>query len=222
MMEKNRKRGFDMRNNKKTMISILLIIALLCTVMQPGITKVNAKGERTGDGWKISEEGVLSITKFVIEKGGEGVVNNEWKDYKDEIKEIKVHKAEIVDLEQQNSTTEDELTSWNGLFQELPALTKVTIQGLDLSKISEVSRMFSRCEQLTTVSIDWKLGKNTKSIEGMFSECENLKKVDIEDWNVIHVLDMSNMFSNCTSLPAINLVKWHVREKTDIQDITGV
>ena len=219
MIEKNRKRGFTMRNKRKTMISILLIIALLCTVMQPGITKVKAKGERTGDGWKISEEGVLSITKFVIKKGGEGLVNNEWKDYKDEIKEIKVRKAEIVDLEEQNSTTEDELTSWNGLFQELPALTRVTIQGLDLSKISEVSRMFSRCEQLTTVSIDWKLGKNTKSMEGMFYECENLKKVDIEDWDVIHVLDMSNMFSDCTNLPAINLVKWHVREKANIQDM---
>lgn len=204
----------------KRRICTILILALLFTVIQPSVSHAQSNGGIQGDGWRISEDYVLTISKFVVEKDGEGILNNEWEEYRQHITEIRISGAEIVEEDKESNDSEQASKrkgrNWRGLFKKMRKLEKVTINKLDLSKVSDVSDMFYDDYELKNVSINWSLGEQTKDISGMFAWCDKLTKVNIANWNVENVKDMSDMFYNCVNLSYINLIKWQVKKDTDI------
>ena len=81
--------------------------------------------------------------------------------------------------------------------------SKVVFKDFDTSAVTNMSRMFSYCTNLTTLDLS---NFNTSAVTRMtymFGFCSNLTTLDLSSFNTAAVTDMSSMFYNCDKLTTI-------------------
>ena len=81
--------------------------------------------------------------------------------------------------------------------------------------------MFFRCASLQSLSIEgWDVSKVT-NMRGMFSNCTSLQSLSIGGWDVSKVTDINNIFYYCSSLQSLDLSGWNL-ESCENMDYLGV
>ena len=80
----------------------------------------------------------------------------------------------------------------------------------EIETITDMSYMFSNCENLPDIS-KWDTF-NVKNMSYMFSNCENLP--DISKWDTSNVTNMSYMFYQCKNIPDIS--QWNTSNVTNM------
>ena len=98
---------------------------------------------------------------------------------------------------------EGELTSLDSCFRY--SKIKQIDYMPDTSKVSNMSKMFSNCTNLTSFDLSNFNTDNVNSISYMFSDCSNLTSLDLSNFNTDNVNSMYGMFSNCTKLASLDL-----------------
>ena len=83
----------------------------------------------------------------------------------------------------------------------------------DLSKVTNMSNMFSGCTSFNQPLNSWDVSKVTDMIE-MFSDCTSFNQ-PLNNWNVSKVTDMRAMFDGCASFNQ-PLNNWNVSQVTDM------
>ena len=83
----------------------------------------------------------------------------------------------------------------------------------DLSKVTNMSNMFSGCTSFNQPLNSWDVSKVTDMIE-MFSDCTSFNQ-PLNNWNVSKVTDMRAMFDGCASFNQ-PLNNWNVSKVTDM------
>ena len=99
---------------------------------------------------------------------------------------------------------------FKGGLTELDSAKYSSIQWTDLSY------MFSYCENLTTLDLS---GFNTSQVtdmSNMFYSCSSLTTLDLSGFNTSQVTDMSNMFNYCTSLNSLDVSHFDTSNVTDM------
>ena len=78
---------------------------------------------------------------------------------------------------------------------------------IDTSKITDMSRLFDKCENNNFDISCWDVSK-VKDMKYMFRICKKLN-CDLSNWDVSNVKNMYNMFYGCNSLK--NIPSWYTK-----------
>ena len=102
----------------------------------------------------------------------------------------------------------------NGRRNELPQyLRNVQIGDWDVSRVTDMSRLFERCEGFNQPLNGWNVSRVT-DMQAMFASCHSFNQ-PLNDWNVSNVTDMRRMFSICTEFNQ-PLNNWNVTNVMDM------
>ena len=86
-------------------------------------------------------------------------------------------------------------------------LTDLDLTGLDFSQLTNMSKFFMDCKKLKNITVDWSqkdLSKVT-DIKRMFRNCESLVSIDLSGFDAGNATDMYALFEKCTGLEDIDL-----------------
>ena len=83
-----------------------------------------------------------------------------------------------------------------------------SLSGWDVSKVKDMSYMFSNCEKFDCNLGNWNI-KNVKAMNALFSGCYNFTGKGLENWDVSKVENMEFMFYDCLKFNC-NLNKWNI------------
>ena len=73
------------------------------------------------------------------------------------------------------------------------------------SGVTDMSSMFSYCENLTTLDVSNFNTINVTDMGSMFYNCINLTTLDVSNFNTSNVTNMANMFRLCRTLTTLDL-----------------
>ena len=169
---------------------------------------VIARGE-DGVPWELYENGYLLFKPIAGKDTLTGLYNNaSWRvNYRDKIKYIsflgKTYGQRDI----------------YGLFSELPNLLYFDGLNFDVSKVENMSRLFSANKNLHTIKIDNWNTVRVNNMYGMFTNSSKLKTLDIKNWNVSGVKDMGYMFYGLSELTSLNVSKWDVGKVTNFEEM---
>lgn len=90
-------------------------------------------------------------------------------------------------------------------------------QTWNTSNVTDMSRMFISCQQLSTLDTsNWDTG-NVTTMASMFEDCTALTSIGgISDWDVSNVQTMESMFRNCINLRSLDLSGWETNSLTNM------
>lgn len=107
--------------------------------------------------------------------------------------------------------------AWTSMYRTFSGCIQMTfaanIDVPDLSKVTDMDRMFSGCTSFNQPLDKWDVSKVTGMNE-MFRDCTSFNQ-SLDTWDVSKVTDMESMFSGCTSFNK-SLNEWKVGEVTDM------
>ena len=109
------------------------------------------------------------------------------------------------------------ITCTNSWFSKMSKLDTITgIDYLETSSVTDMRRMFSGCQSLSSVDLS---GFNTMSVASMwamFADCESLTSLDLSSFSTPSVTNMARMFSGCKLLKSLDLSGFNTASVTDM------
>lgn len=124
-------------------------------------------------------------------------------------------KDNILEIELEEEIGET-ITDFSYMFgsdiieEKIPLLSIEEKSLWNTSKVTDMSGLFSYCQDLQNISIisSWNT-KNVENISYMFYKCLLQNLPDISDWRTENVKDFSYMFGGCTELTSLpDISKW--------------
>ena len=97
------------------------------------------------------------------------------------------------------------VTDMSNMFSSCRGLTSLDLNGLDTSSVTNMSGMFSSCKNLTSLDLNGLDTSSVTNMSGMFENCSGLTSLDLNGLDTSNVTDMSYMFSYCNSLTSLDL-----------------
>ena len=116
--------------------------------------------------------------------------------------------VEIRNLDARNATSAYELFG-----------TKVesfVLNDLNLSKVTDMSYMFSDCSATTIDIANW----DTSSVNNLnhtFTDCTKVTSLNLSSWDTSNVTDISYMCNNCYELQSLDVSSWNTSNVTTIK-----
>ncbi|MBR4266960.1 MAG: BspA family leucine-rich repeat surface protein [Bacteroidales bacterium] len=90
--------------------------------------------------------------------------------------------------------------------------TEIDLSGFNFKRVTNMSGMFSNCEELKKVTYGLVISDSLKNMSTMFSHCTNLDSVDLSGFNTENVKLMNKMFCNCKNLKKVNLQNFNTEK----------
>ena len=120
--------------------------------------------------------------------------------------------VEIINLDARNATSAYELFGTN--------VESFVLKDLNLSKVKDMSYMFSGCSATTIDIANW----DTSSVNNLnrtFAYCTKVTSLDLSSWDTSNVTNMSYMFSYCTSLASLDVSHFNTNNVTNMGYMFG-
>ena len=96
-------------------------------------------------------------------------------------------------------------TNTHAWFRQLWGLKDIDLGGLDTSEVTDMSRMFSECDNLVSLDVSGLDTSKVTSMQEMFENCSSLKSLNLGEIDTHNVTDMESMFSGCRSLTSLDV-----------------
>ena len=93
---------------------------------------------------------------------------------------------------------------------------EVSFNGIDTSKLIDMSFMFGYCSGLTSLDVSSFNTSNVLSMYGTFCGCSGLKSLDVSNFDTSKVTHMSSMFAFCGSLTSFDVSNFKTSNVTDM------
>ena len=84
--------------------------------------------------------------------------------------------------------------------------TNLIFKDADTSNVTNMSSMFYRCRNLTSLDLSGWNTINVTNMNSMFNSCNNLTYLNLSGWNINNVTSMGWMFGGCNSLKTIRMI----------------
>ncbi len=98
-------------------------------------------------------------------------------------------------------------------------LSLLEVLEMNTSNLTDCSRMFKCCENLTNINTeDWTLDKVT-DIRMMFYKCSSLTQLDASNFNTSEITDMYYMFYGCNKLTQLDISNWNTSKVTNMYNM---
>ena len=103
------------------------------------------------------------------------------------------------------------VTTMKKMFSNCDDLTSLDLSDFDTSKVTDMDSMFFSCNALTTIGdvSNWNTSEVT-NMNQMFHGCDKLKSLDLSNWDTSKVTNMYNMFTDCSALSTLNVNNFDV------------
>lgn len=101
------------------------------------------------------------------------------------------------------------VTDMSRMFEDCDNLTYIDLSTLDLSKIKNMSYMFNNCGNLETVLFGETNALSVADMSYMFKGCRNLKVADFSGVSIGSIKNMAYMFYNCFNIESLNFGKFN-------------
>ena len=144
--------------------------------------------------WGIDETGFLVIGAGVGESL-EGPQGTPWEEFRKMITSISV----------EGSIRMPESSSLKGMFRNCENLEQVKLNGLDTSKVVDMSYMFENCSKLKTLDLSFFNTVAADDMGRMFAGCRELANLDLSSFDTTRVRNMRGMFAKCNKLHSLIL-----------------
>ena len=82
--------------------------------------------------------------------------------------------------------------------------------------IEDCSKMFYKCNNITTIDLSFFDSSNVKNASYMFSHCNNLLYINLSKFETINIKNMGNMFSHCCNLINLDLSSFNTESLDNI------
>ena len=100
-------------------------------------------------------------------------------------------------------------------FYEMKNLESITgLSYLNTSEVTDLSWMFGKCENLTSLDLSHFNTSNVTDMENMFYICTKLTSLDLSSFNTSKVTNMDSMFSMCENLTSLDLSSFNTSKVT--------
>lgn len=102
------------------------------------------------------------------------------------------------------------------MFSGCSSLESLDVSKWDTSKVTDMAGMFCYCSSLKSLDVSkFDTSKNT-SMDYMFSGCKSVKSLDVSGFDTSKVTRMANVFSECKSLTYLDVSRWDTSRVTDL------
>ena len=106
--------------------------------------------------------------------------------------------------------------STKGWFEECANMTSCDLSRLDMSRVTDMSEMFSGCSSLENLDLAGFAAAKAEDMSSMFAGCSSLKEIDLSALDASRAEDMKYMFSGCKSLREIDLSRLDTSKAIDM------
>ena len=104
-----------------------------------------------------------------------------------------------------------------GWFSDATVLASITgLDNLDTSRVTNMSHMFFRCNNLTSLDLSSFNTKNVTNMGYMFQDCKSLTSLDVSSFNTEKVTEMYSMFRGCNSINSLDVSSFNTAKVTDM------
>ena len=184
-------------------------------------------------------QGAYDVEKFIGEDMFDYIISRkEWYSVNKEIKTVvfdksfKKYKPKSCEKwfeECENLTTikgikenlnTSEVTNMSWMFSGCENLTSLDVSGFKTDNVTDMMAMFYGCENLTNLDVSGFKTDNVTNMSYMFSVCENLTSLDVSGFKTDNVTDMRWMFAECENLKTIYVgAGWNTSNVTESEDM---
>ena len=124
--------------------------------------------------------------------------------------------SNLISINFNNNFNTSSVTNMKRMFSDYNSLTSLDLSNFNTSNVTNMEGMFDLCSSLTYLDLS---NFNTSSVinmQCMFSSCKSLTTLDLSSFNTSKVTDMSTMFYNCKSLTNLDLSSFNTSSVTTI------
>ena len=108
-------------------------------------------------------------------------------------------------------------TSLRNFFKNCKALETISnLENLNTTKVTDMSYMFTGCNNLSSLDLSYFNTTNVTDMSGMFYDCKKLSLLDLTNFNTAKVTNMSYMFNGCSALTSLDLTKFNTANVTNM------
>ena len=107
----------------------------------------------------------------------------------------------------------------NSMFVNDSSMARISMNGIDSSKVTDMSSMFSGCTALNSLDIQSFDSKNVVDMKNMFKDCTSLISLDITGLSAAKPLNISSMFEGCTGLKSLDVSKLDTSSTTNMSSL---
>ena len=108
------------------------------------------------------------------------------------------------------------VTNMSRMFYSCSNLTTLDLSSFDTSSVTNMSYMFSYCSKLTTLDLPSFDTSSVTNMSYMFYSCTNLTTLDLSSFGTSSVTNMSYMFDNCSNLTTLDLSSFDTSSVTNM------
>ena len=167
------------------------------------------EGQDGAISWKIDTDGVLYLN------GNGDFEGYYWEYVYDYVPQwISVNTCNVIKKAVVNVTG---ITNLKYFFCKCYNMESVDLNGLDTSKVIDMSGMFYGCQVLDSLDVSNFNTANVVSMSDMMLGCNYMLNINLGDWDTSKVTDMSCMFACCLSIEEIDVSKFETGNVTNIE-----
>ena len=102
-------------------------------------------------------------------------------------------------------------------FYKYLALKQIEgLEFLNTSEVKDMTAMFNRCSDLTSLDVSHFNTQNVTNMTAMFYDCSDLTSLDVKNFNTQNVTGMSWMFSGCAGLTSLDVKNFNTQNVTNL------
>ncbi len=90
------------------------------------------------------------------------------------------------------------------------------LENLDTSKVTNMSSMFSGCENLTSLDVSTFDTKNVTNMSYIFADCGSLTNINVSNFDTSNVTNMRAMFIGCSEITSLNISNFDTSKVTNM------
>jgi uncharacterized repeat protein (TIGR02543 family) len=126
------------------------------------------------------------------------------------------HCGEINNVVFENGFQDVDVRTCHEWFQGCTNLTSITgLAHLNTSNVTDMSFMFSGCENLSSINLDGLNTQNVTNMRNMFYDCKSLTSINLSPFVTGNVRDFSLMFKDCENLGSIDITGFNTEKGTE-------
>ena len=107
-------------------------------------------------------------------------------------------------------------TNMYRMFRDCGSLQEIDVSNWNTANVTNMRDLFRGCKKLPSVDVSkWNTGK-VETMLAMFQDCVIMEEIDVANWDVSNVTDMAQMFNRCNALATLDVGNWDVGNVVDM------
>ena len=122
----------------------------------------------------------------------------------------------LTTIEDINYLRTDDVTDMTRMFFGCKNLTSIDLSRFRTKNVTNMNGMFRGCAALTSLDLSFFRSNSLTDMTNMFCDCKNLTSVDLSSINTKNVTNMNGVFNGCRNLTTLDLSRFNTKKVTNM------